>query len=137
MSLGTDHLWEHIAKLKEENYNLRRHRCELDCRYTMGGVADISGSHCPHDDPCQRCCYERRIKAMEKELDPHLEELDDGVPSRWRILEWTRSQQVADDVSSLFRYSGEPAPDVAKLLTKLARLNDDLYHDRPPSWRPE
>ena len=126
-----------VASLQAEVMRLRRARCELDCRYTMGDVADLSGSHCPHDNPCQRCYYERRIEALEKERDPNLEELEDGVPSRWRILEWTKSQQVADDVSALFRYSGEPDPEVAKLLTKLARLNDDLYHDRPPSWRPE
>jgi chromosome segregation ATPase len=38
---------------------LRRHRTELDCRYTMGDVADLSGSHCPPDEPCLRCKVER------------------------------------------------------------------------------
>jgi len=56
---------------------------------------------------------------------------DDELPTSWRILEWTRSRQVADDVSELFRYGGEPAPEVAELLHRLAQMNDDIAHGRP------
>ena len=41
--------------LRAENERLRRWRCEADCRYTMGDVAETSGSHCPTNRPCARC----------------------------------------------------------------------------------
>lgn len=44
---------------------LRKWRTEQDCRYTMGDFADISGSHCPIDNPCVRCQHE----ALQSSLD--------------------------------------------------------------------
>ena len=131
MTRRPDGWWTDVAELQAEVLRLRSARCELDCLYTMGDYADSGGSHCPLDRPCQRCTYERIIRQLEKERDPNLEELDDGVPSRWRILEWTRIRDVADSISEFFRYGGEPHQDVVKLLPKLARMNDDLAHGRP------
>ena len=56
---------------------------------------------------------------------------DDERCTSWRLLEWTSSRQVADDVAELFRYGGEPAPEVAALLHRLAQMNDDIAHGRP------
>ena len=58
---------------------------------------------------------------------------DHELPTKWRILEWTRSRQVADDVSELFRYTGEPYPEVAEMLHRLVQMNDDIAHGRPPA----
>lgn len=44
---------------EDEIQKLRRQRIEFDCRYTMGNVADLTGSHCPIDRPCLRCQNER------------------------------------------------------------------------------
>ena len=47
--------------------SLKRWRCDQDCRYTMGDVADISGSHCPGDRPCLRCANQREGEELERE----------------------------------------------------------------------
>lgn len=57
-----------IAQLKADNYRLRGSRSDMDCRYTNGNVADLSGTHCD-DRPCDRCRYERRIDRLEVALD--------------------------------------------------------------------
>lgn len=63
LSQNNAHSWDIIVKerneLRAEIERLRRHRTELDCRYTMGDVADLSGSHCSPDEPCLRCKVER------------------------------------------------------------------------------
>ena len=51
---------------------LRRELPQLDCRRTGGLVSDLSGKHCPLDDPCQRCrleTAEARAEALEAELE--------------------------------------------------------------------
>lgn len=50
-----------VSWLLGELEDVRRSRITMDCRYTMGRVADFSGSHCPPGDPCQRC----RLEAAE------------------------------------------------------------------------
>ena len=57
--------------LRAENERLRRWRCEADCRYTMGDVAETSGSHCPTHRPCARCETEgekERLLALLREI---------------------------------------------------------------------
>ena len=46
-------------RLQDEIMDLRHYRCEQDCRYTMGNVADIGGRHCPLGKPCERCKNEK------------------------------------------------------------------------------
>ena len=46
--------------------SLKRQRTGFDCRYTLGTVADTSGSHCPPNDPCQRCLLERAERESER-----------------------------------------------------------------------
>lgn len=61
-----------LQKAEGEIYSLKRQRTEADCRFTMGNVADFSGSHCPIDNPCQRCeleAAEARVKALEEGLN--------------------------------------------------------------------
>lgn len=55
-----------VERLRKEVYNLRYHRTQFDCCYTMGNVAETGGSHCPIDNPCQKCEYERRIAELER-----------------------------------------------------------------------
>ena len=43
---------------------LRRWRCEQDCRYTLGNVADIGGQHCPLGEPCERCRADKLRAAL-------------------------------------------------------------------------
>lgn len=54
-----------VERLREERDALRarvadleEHRARLDCRFA-GRYAEVSGSHCPADDACQRCRLER------------------------------------------------------------------------------
>ena len=54
-----------IEQLQREVMKLRKHRTEYDCHYTLGDVADISGSHCPLDEPCQRCLLAQRTEALQ------------------------------------------------------------------------
>ena len=42
---------------------LERILTSLDCRYSGGGLAELSGSHCPPGNPCDRCIAERRIRS--------------------------------------------------------------------------
>lgn len=54
------------AALKAKVYELKQRICKMDCRYTMGEVADISGSHC--NEPCDRCQARRENEALEENL---------------------------------------------------------------------
>ena len=68
---GIDCVYCERAALRAENERLRRWRCEADCRYTMGDVAETSGSHCPTDRPCARCEAEmenERLWALLREV---------------------------------------------------------------------
>lgn len=56
------------TKAETEVMELRHYRCEQDCRYTMGNVADIGGRHCPLGKPCERCKNEDRIEALESAI---------------------------------------------------------------------
>ena len=53
----------------QENAALRRWRCDNDCRFTMGDVADLSGRHCPLDKPCVRCSTEGEVEGLRSLLD--------------------------------------------------------------------
>ena len=48
---------------KDQIQALRAQIAALDCRL-VGRVADLSGSHCPADNPCDRCVAERRIEEL-------------------------------------------------------------------------
>ena len=48
-----------IAELEAERDRVAGLVRSLDCRHTGRGFADMSGSHCPTDKPCQRCDLER------------------------------------------------------------------------------
>ena len=48
---------------KDQIQALRAQISALDCRL-VGRVADLSGSHCPADNPCDRCVAERRIEEL-------------------------------------------------------------------------
>ncbi len=67
---------EKIAQLEADNRRLRKGRCEADCRYTMGNIADSGGSHCPWENPCDRCSYERDIERLEAQLTVMREALE-------------------------------------------------------------
>lgn len=81
-------------QLRAEVAGLRRHRTELDCRYTLGDVADISGSHCPLNSKCTRCKAEDaelQVRDLEKirdcaaELRKHFE-VDTRPDGIWIII---------------------------------------------------
>lgn len=58
-----------IESLRSDLLEARRITTTLDCRYTLGDVADISGSHCPLDKPCERCRNEREIARLEAKVE--------------------------------------------------------------------
>ena len=67
-SILLDRLRSEVASLRERAERAERVLIpSLDCRYTGAGIADISGSHCPIEAPCQRCDLEREIRAAEAE----------------------------------------------------------------------
>lgn len=68
-------------RLAAELARLRSARAQYDCRYTQGSVADISGSHCPPDDPCVRCRFER-TEATFDHLVSQLAKRDDELARR-------------------------------------------------------
>jgi hypothetical protein len=49
----------------------------MDCRI-VGKLAEMSGSHCPIDKPCDRCEYEKEIRNLEK----HVAELEGLISPR-------------------------------------------------------
>jgi hypothetical protein len=50
---------------KDQIQALRAQTESLDCRL-VGRVAELSGSHCPADKPCDRCVAERRIEELSR-----------------------------------------------------------------------
>jgi hypothetical protein len=60
---------DRIAELEVDVERLRRWRVEQDCCYTMGAVADMSGSHCPSGRPCVRCEHEREVERLTRVRD--------------------------------------------------------------------
>jgi cell division protein FtsB len=78
-----DKLNAQISELKDKNANLskelmncRYSRVDLDCRYTIGNVADISGRHC-EGKRCTRCQYEIEAEEYEEEIKKLKQEIDD------------------------------------------------------------
>lgn len=57
-------LEEHIDNLEREIESLKRQRPQYDCKYSGGDWADISGSHCPLDNPCLTCKHDRLIDRL-------------------------------------------------------------------------
>ena len=87
-------------RLRGEVMSLRRWRTEQDCRYTLGTVADIDGSHCPSDKPCERCQSERerdrlraRVEGLRAYIDsqPYQSDLD-GMRMRAEAAEAERDR---------------------------------------------
>ena len=64
---AADTLRQERDALKAKVYDLKSRICKMDCRYTMGDKADISGSHC--GSPCDRCEAERDYEALRAERD--------------------------------------------------------------------
>ena len=62
--------WERLTAerdaLRDELAAVRASRAAMDCRFTPGDVADISGSHCSLDAPCDRCRAEDMRDALVK-----------------------------------------------------------------------
>ena len=59
--LENDQLRARVAELEAQI-------AALDCRL-VGRVAELSGSHCPADKPCDRCVAERMIANLISERD--------------------------------------------------------------------
>ncbi len=57
-------------------HDLERQRTEHDCRF-VGQYAEMSGSHCPPGEPCQRCELEA-AEARVRELEAALREIARG-----------------------------------------------------------
>lgn len=53
----------------------------LDCRYAGGGVAEVSGSHCPADIPCDRCMAEHRVAELEEGISTAMQLIEGGFDS--------------------------------------------------------
>jgi hypothetical protein len=76
LSLGGERdAWQRGAEIAQEKLaaaearcaELERHRTKLDCRY-VGRYAEMSGSHCPPGDPCERCAAQARADRYEAAL---------------------------------------------------------------------
>lgn len=72
-------------------YDLKSRICRLDCRYTMGDVADISGSHCT--EPCARCLADRDRIEAEAERD-RAEAERDALKAKLAAVEEERDTQA-------------------------------------------
>lgn len=57
---------DEVEVLKRKIHELKSRICKMDCRFTMGDKADISGSHC--ESPCDRCEAERDYAALKDSL---------------------------------------------------------------------
>ncbi len=57
-----------IEELEATNYKLARWRCEQDCCYTMGDVADVGGRHCPIGKMCERCQRDHTEERLRGEI---------------------------------------------------------------------
>ena len=74
-----------LAAKDAEIAELRKWRTEQDCRYTMGRVADISGSHCPLDDPCERCAKDAENARLRQALE-QIARFEEGIGRFWRDI---------------------------------------------------
>ena len=63
-----------LATLPARVADLESRLSSLDCRYAGGGVAEVSGSHCPADIPCDRCMAEHRVAELEAMLNAALDD---------------------------------------------------------------
>ena len=83
---------------------LERQRESFDCQYA-GQYAEMSGSHCPVSDSCQRCRLERaeaeveRLRAiLDRVLDANATFEHDGLPrEEWDALMLAAEDAVAGD----------------------------------------
>lgn len=55
-----------LRTARAEIRRLRSWRCEQDCCYTMGNVADIGGSHC--EEPCTKCRHAAEVRELDAEI---------------------------------------------------------------------
>lgn len=78
-------------------YELKSRICKLDCRYTMGDVADISGSHCT--EPCARCQADRDRMEAEAERDALKAKLAESKASE--LLTRSRAEEAHSIVAAL------------------------------------
>lgn len=56
-----------IAEIRQlrERYGKNASLIEwLDCRFTGAGFADLTGTHCPPDRPCQRCRTDAELERL-------------------------------------------------------------------------
>ena len=60
---GRAELQPEIDRLRARVAELEAQISALDCRL-VGRVAELSGSHCPADRPCDRCVADRRIEEL-------------------------------------------------------------------------
>jgi chromosome segregation ATPase len=77
------------AELKKKLMECRHSIVNLDCRYTLGDVCDISGRHC-ETKKCARCEYEDEIEKLKKEISDIKEEnvwLREDLKDCQRILD--------------------------------------------------
>jgi len=59
--------YEEVQTLRARIARLEAERSRFDCRFA-GSLAETSGSHCPIDDPCDRCRHEREVAALRADL---------------------------------------------------------------------
>ena len=92
--------WEDMRKdlavLRAENERLHARLSALDCRYAGGGLADMTGSHCPIERPCQRCANER-LKTLLKNLLAFNDLAFRGIPE-WKSADVRREARAALEV---------------------------------------
>ena len=91
-----------VDALTRERDELRRRIAGLDCRFTLGGVAEAGGSHCPLDKPCARCVTEREVE---------------------------RLRRVEAAASEIIRYEDSGPPELHDWDAKHEALREALRHD--------
>jgi hypothetical protein len=86
-----DEAADEIERLRADNHRLRKWRTEWDCRYTMGNVADIDGSHCldAEGEPkrCRRCEFESEIEILDGIRERSVI-LRDAAENALKCVEW-------------------------------------------------
>ena len=80
---------------KDQIQALRAQIEALDCRL-VGRVAELSGSHCPADKPCDRCVAERRIEELSHAYAVQGLALEDLTAERDRYREALRPFAALD-----------------------------------------
>ena len=75
------HNIERAEKAEARVAELESRLSSLDCRYAGGGVAEVSGSHCPADIPCDRCMAERRVAELEEGISTAMQLIEGGFDS--------------------------------------------------------